>query len=393
MDETGFSTVPSKVGKVIAVKDMKKVGQMTSQERGTMVTMALAANAAGNTIPPFFLFPRKNMQTTFLENASIGSVGFANESGWMKQDEFIKFIAHFIKHSNATKNSPKLLLLDNHSSHLSIGALDMAAENGVTLLSFPPHCSHRMQPLDVSVYGPVKAYYKSQCNAWMRNNVGKVLEIRHIPSLVETTLDLALVPRTIKSGFEATGICPFNPDIFVDSDFVQAEVSGENVSDASLELQQDEDEQRRIVVASDVPEPAAHETVSTSSEPSTSISRASSLCSLLSEIGPLQKGSPKKKSNRGRKAMRSTVLTSADHIAALKDKQTASKKRNQPTKSATKPKPAKRGKKKSSSSSPTESSDEEEFCTICLNKMPKKNKSAKFHSLQCVWKSISFEMC
>lgn len=70
MDETGFSTVPTKVGKVISQKCVKRVGTMTSQERGTLVKTALAVNALGNSIPPFFLFPRKNMQTIFLENAS-----------------------------------------------------------------------------------------------------------------------------------------------------------------------------------------------------------------------------------------------------------------------------------------------------------------------------------
>lgn len=97
MDETGFSTVPTKVGKVIAVKGLKRVGLMTSQERGAMVTIALAVNAADNSVPPFFLFPRKRMQPCFMDNASPGAVGFANDSEWMQQAEFVKYMEHFIK--------------------------------------------------------------------------------------------------------------------------------------------------------------------------------------------------------------------------------------------------------------------------------------------------------
>lgn len=152
MDETGFSTVSSKVGLVIALKGTKHVGKVVSQERGTMITMALAVSAVGSMIPPFFLFPRKKMQSCFMDNAPVCSTGFANESGWMQQNEFVKFMQHFIKYSHSSKEAPTLLLLDNHASHLSVEAIDMAVENGVTLLSFPPHCSHRMQPLDVSVY-------------------------------------------------------------------------------------------------------------------------------------------------------------------------------------------------------------------------------------------------
>jgi hypothetical protein len=55
-----------------------------------------------------------------------------------------------------SKEWPAFLLLDNHDSHLSIEALDFYKQNGVTVFSFPPHCSHKLQPLNVSVYGSLK---------------------------------------------------------------------------------------------------------------------------------------------------------------------------------------------------------------------------------------------
>ena len=57
-DKTGCSTV-QKVGntKVIARKNEKQVGKITSGERGTLVTMLVAINAAGNLVPPFMVFP------------------------------------------------------------------------------------------------------------------------------------------------------------------------------------------------------------------------------------------------------------------------------------------------------------------------------------------------
>lgn len=174
MDESGFSTVPTKIGKVIALKGLKRVGKLEGAERGTMITMALTVDASGNSMPPFFLFPKKKMQSCFLDNVSDGSAGFANDSGWMAQPEFVRYMNHFIGFANPTPSNPVLLLLDNHDSHLSIEALDLAVKNGVNILSFPPHCSHRLQPLDVSVFGPVKAYYKSQCAAWQKNNANKV---------------------------------------------------------------------------------------------------------------------------------------------------------------------------------------------------------------------------
>lgn len=321
MDETGFSTVPSKIGKVISIRGVKKVGIMSSAERGTMISMALAVNAEGNSIPPYFLFPTKKMQGWYMDDASPGAVGYANESGWMCQPDFVKYMRHFVERSNSSLNNPTLLLIDNHCSHLSIEALDMAIENGVTLLSFPPHCSHKLQPLDVSVYGPVKTYYKSQCNGWQKTNANKVIEIRHITSLVRKTLDLALTPRNIKAGFQATGISPYNPDIFVDSDFVQAVINSENEAVVAAEPEEVNNEsQCRIVI--NVPEVAAHEEANTSETSSTSIlPHESHLPSILSSIGPLQTSTPAKKSNRGRKSMKSCILTSPENISELKEKQ------------------------------------------------------------------------
>lgn len=344
VDESGFPTVPTKSVKVISQKGSKRVSQFASQERGTNVTMALAVSASGQFIPPFYIFPRKNMRSNFLDNASAGSVGYANESGWMTASEFVKYMQHFIKYSNASKDAPSLLLLDNHTSHLSIEALDLAVEHGITVLSFPPHCSHRMQPLDVTVFGPIKRLYTSQCDAWCKNNAGKVLEIQHVAGIVDKCLNLGLTPKNIKSGFEVTGIYPFNPDVFAELDFIEYEINGENKQNGK---------------------PLAH-VILTDEEASTS---ASSLLHLtLNQIGPVQFVEPKKKSNRGRKAMKSAILTSPEKISELKtqaDKRTLIKSKK---KTSTKSAPAKKQRRDSSSST----SSEEEFCTICLKQMPKK---------------------
>lgn len=202
------------------------------------------------------------------------------------------------------------------------------------ILSFPPNCSHKLQPLDVSVYGPVKAHYRTQFSAWQKNNANTVLEVRHIAGLVCKTLDLALTPKTIKSGFAATGIAPFNPDVFSDADFVQAveQNSIEVAADADL----NEEEQRRIVmidVTADIgcgqkvviSEPSTFD--ASTFRPSSSMSRATSSLSVLDEIG--QAGISRKPSNRERRPMQSSELTSPDSITGLEDKKARAKPKKQ----------------------------------------------------------------
>lgn len=137
VDETGVTTV-HRPSKILAVKGTKQVGAITSGERGTLVTVALAVSAIGNTVPPMFLFPRKKMKPWFLTNSPVGSIGNANSSGWMTGDDFLIFIKHFCKNVKPSIDQPILLLLDNHESHLNIEVLKFCKLNGVVLLSFPP---------------------------------------------------------------------------------------------------------------------------------------------------------------------------------------------------------------------------------------------------------------
>ncbi|XP_065667625.1 uncharacterized protein LOC136087924 [Hydra vulgaris] len=129
VDETGLTTVQKPV-KVIASKGVKQVGSITSGERGTLVTACCAVNAIGNSIPTLFVFPRVKFRDLMIKDGPSGCVGFANPSGWMTSEIFVEWLKYFIKHSHCLKESKILLVLDNHESHISVAALDLARENG-----------------------------------------------------------------------------------------------------------------------------------------------------------------------------------------------------------------------------------------------------------------------
>ncbi|KAK2575359.1 hypothetical protein KPH14_000832 [Odynerus spinipes] len=224
IDETGATTVQTPK-KIVAARGQKQVGAITSAERGTLVTLACAVNAAGIFIPPVFVFPRMHYTNFFLRGGPPDSIGTGNFSGWMTEKEFSMFMDHFIKHAKPTEQDPVLLLLENHSSHINIEVVTKAKENHVTMLSFPPHCSHNLQLLDVGVYGPFKNYLSRCQTAWMSSNPGKTMKIYDIPGIVKDSLPLALNPANIMSGFRASGIWPYNPNIFQDVDFAPSYVT------------------------------------------------------------------------------------------------------------------------------------------------------------------------
>ena len=78
------------------------------------------------------------------------------------------------------------------------------------MLSFPPHCSHRLQPLDSLLFFSLKRHYNVQCDAWLNSHPGRPMQPLDIPAICCNAFKLAMSPANIQSGFESTGIFPFN---------------------------------------------------------------------------------------------------------------------------------------------------------------------------------------
>ena len=115
---------------------------------------------------------------------------------------------HFIKHTKPSKEERVLLIIDNHESHLSVEKLDLASKAGVVILTFPPHTSHRLQPLDLAVYFPFKAYYNQGVEAWLINNPGKTVDIYSVAEIVGQAYPQAFTTSNITSGFKKIGNLP-----------------------------------------------------------------------------------------------------------------------------------------------------------------------------------------
>lgn len=150
-DETGLSSV-QKPQRVFAQKGKKQVGKIVSGERGETTTVLVCESASGNYIPPMFIFKRINMNPLLMKGSPPGSIGVASKTGWINSQLFVRWLSHFIQESGTSQQSPALLILDNHEAHMSIEAYELCRKHGVIMLSLPPHTSHKLQPLDVTVF-------------------------------------------------------------------------------------------------------------------------------------------------------------------------------------------------------------------------------------------------
>ncbi|XP_021190041.3 uncharacterized protein LOC110376038 [Helicoverpa armigera] len=225
MDETGLQTVPNKLPRVYAQKGKKTVGKIVSAERGQTVTAVCCMSASGSYVAPAFIFPRKRQKPELMDGAPDDSLQLVSDSGYMNSDLFVTWLQHFVKMAKPSKNDPALIILDNHSSHLSLSAIELARENGIVLLSLPPHTSHRMQSLDTGFFGPLKKAYATACDNWQVSNIGRAITQFQVARIFCTAyMKVASIERAKKS-FESCGIWPFNDQHFSDEDFAPSEVT------------------------------------------------------------------------------------------------------------------------------------------------------------------------
>jgi hypothetical protein len=316
MDETGVTTVQDP-GKVVSTQGKKRVGSVTSWERGKNITVICSMNAAGNFIPPMFIFPRKRMSPQLQKDGPPCAIYDCTHNGWSNETMFVKWLKHFIHHSNASAERKVLLLLDNHTSHVTLESLELCRQNGITMLSIPPHTSHRMQPLDVSFYSPLKSGFRRECDLYMRSaNLLKITPYE-IAGLFNKAYCKTATMTNAVAGFKDTGIHPLNPNVFTDIDFLPADTLLSNLEVSEIVVENDEVMESPICSRQNAPDAGKAPNGSLDNDqtlcrPSTSRQGNDALRQdlTLENLIPLPKKMPVGTRKKGQKKQHSEVLTS-----------------------------------------------------------------------------------
>jgi len=126
-----------------------------------------------------------------------------------------------------------VLLLDGHSSHYNLEAVTFAKENGIIMFTLVPHTTHKMQPLDTAVYGPMKTNWQGVCHDYIQSHPGKVITKYNFNELFSNAWLKTIIPANIISGFRCCGIYSFNPKEVFDHDPCASENNDVSENDES----------------------------------------------------------------------------------------------------------------------------------------------------------------
>ncbi len=205
LDESGFPLNP-KPPKVVSSKGNKHPSSISSSER-TQITVLACCNAGGYAIPPLVIFDRKMLKPELTFGEVPGTMYGLSDSGWIDSEIFeCWFTNHFLVYVPPVR--PILLLMDGHSSHFSPIFVNKAAEEQIIVFCLPPNSTHKTQPLDKGVFGPLKSIWRQECHSYMIDNPGKVITRYQFSFLFARAWMNAMIPKNIMAGFRVTGVFP-----------------------------------------------------------------------------------------------------------------------------------------------------------------------------------------
>jgi hypothetical protein len=118
---------------VLAKIGSHSVHQVIPDER-EWLTVLTCINAAGESIPNFYIFRGKRFRRNYIQFCEQGSTMAMSTKAWMTTYLFAAWIDHFIlalkNHSTVSLSSPHLLIMDGHSSHITLDIVQKLVQWG-----------------------------------------------------------------------------------------------------------------------------------------------------------------------------------------------------------------------------------------------------------------------
>lgn len=168
--------------------------------------------ASGETIPPTIIYPYKTIPKSVADGVPPKWGIAKSDNGWMTADVFRDYIRNVLNphlERNQVKK-PVIFITDGHSSHINIHTSIMCREMGIILIALYPNVTRIMQPADVSAFKPLKTGWTKTIEHFRRNNPNAAVTTQNFASILQDCLRESLTVKSIKNGFRASGLFPWN---------------------------------------------------------------------------------------------------------------------------------------------------------------------------------------
>ena len=212
MDETGFNAGHMQRRKAVVVRGQHAVARQPNDR--SWFTSIECISASGVPLRPQIIFKGASHMVNWYNALPDEAKQWRfshSPNGWSDKALALDWLRNVFEpdSKNISGDRTRLLILDGHLSHTTPEFFTFCREKDIKLLILPPHTSHVTQPLDVSIFGPLKTRYSQQVEKAGRNGIEAIPKSRFI-SLYCATRHLTFSRRNISSAFRGAGLIPLN---------------------------------------------------------------------------------------------------------------------------------------------------------------------------------------
>jgi hypothetical protein len=226
MDEKGFMLGVVSRSKRIFSKASYEAGRrrgLIQDGSRQWITLLACICADGSSIEPSIIYQSdaSTIQDSWLQafdTESHDARFCSSPSGWTNNEIGLAWLKQVFDRNTKSKarSSYRLLIVDGHGSHLTMDFIEYCDRNKILLAIYPPHATHTLQPLDVSLFKPLSTAYSAEISSFMEKSQGLVsMSKRDFWPMFWRAWKASFTAETIIKAFEATGLSPLNPEVIL----------------------------------------------------------------------------------------------------------------------------------------------------------------------------------
>lgn len=217
IDEYGMQELEIRAGTVIG-SSLTRRAIVTASDDTTWVSVIECGTAEGKRLSPVVIFTGASLQGqwfphNFRFEEELPSWRYKySATGWSNNEIAIDWFKHvyLLETKPANASDWRLLILDEHSTHITKEIMVMAHRNRVQLLYLPAHTTHKTQPLDRSVFSALKNYFRQNTRVFGTAVASAPVNKQRFLYCYRDAARRGMSARNIISGFRETGIWPYD---------------------------------------------------------------------------------------------------------------------------------------------------------------------------------------
>jgi hypothetical protein len=152
-----------------------------------------------------------NVYTSWCERGPKGAIYSSSKSGWFDSFQFEKWFFDLMLPHLKKLPGKKMLVGDNLSSHISSSVIQACKANQIEFVCLPPNSTDKLQPLDVGVFGPLKAAWRVILTEYKGRHPSQVgIPKTDFPRLLATLLERTNPAQYMPAAFDRCGLYPVN---------------------------------------------------------------------------------------------------------------------------------------------------------------------------------------